>query len=293
MTIQPVVTFLVCCANEGRYLQQCVASILGQSFIDFELLILDDASTDETSQIIHALINLDKRIRYIRQENPIGPIANYNQAVQQARGELLWLISASDALASPQALQDYVTQFVLTPKLGLVFCRAQCIDGNGVPYEKYIPHKKNSDLPYQPTFYPPRSLFSEMLKENLIPESGVLLRKSAIERVGPLVPELGKAAFWHRYTLISLDWKIYFDPSPKVYKRLPMSQSGQPESSAIDGERRLRHFEGLESFLKTHAYPKPLLRRTQLSRLQLKRKLGLPLSLPENFLRFYRFLALR
>lgn len=289
--MQPVVTFLVYCASEGQYLRQCVASILAQSFIDFEVLIYDDASDPDTAREIHLMSQEDGRVRYVRHEESVGPLTCFNQGVAQSQGELLWLISAADALASPQVLQDHVTQFVITPKLGLVFGRVQCIDGNGVPYEKYIPHKKNSNLPYQPTFYPPASLYSELLKENIIPECGVLLRKSALERAGALDVELDKAAFWHRYALISLDWKIYFDPSPKVYKRVAMSRVGQPESAAIDGASRLLHYEKLEHFLKAHGYPKPLSRRTQLFRLQLKRKLRLPMSMPERLIRLYRFLT--
>lgn len=289
--MQPVVTFLVYCAGESQYLRQCIASILGQSFIDFEVLLYDDASDPETTHEIHLLSREDARIRYVRQEESVGPLVCFNQGITQAQGELVWLIGATDALASTQVLQDYVTQFVITAKLGLAFGRVQCIDGNGVPYEKYIPHKKNSRLPYQPVFYPPNSLYTELLKENIIPECGVLLRKSTLERVGELDVSLGKAAFWHRFALISLDWKVYFDPAPKVYKRVSMSQAGQPESAAIDGASRLLHYEKLEHFLRNHHYPKPLQRRTQLFRLQLKRKMRLPMSLPERLIRLYRFLT--
>lgn len=289
--MQPVVTFLVYCASRGPHLRQCIASILAQSFIDFEVLIYDDASDQETSHQIHRMSHEDTRIRYVRHEKAVGPLVCFNEGTAQSQGELLWMIASTDALTSSQVLQDYVTQFVLTPKLGLAFGRVQCMDGNGVPYEKYIPHKKNSNLPYQPTFYPPASLYSELLKENIIPECGVLLRKNALERAGALDVALDKAAFWHCYALLSLDWKVYFDPSPRVYKRVPLSQVGQPESAAIDGSSRLLHYEKLERFLHTHDYPKPLSRRTQLFRLQLKRKMHLPISLPERLIRLYRFLT--
>lgn len=293
LSAQPVVSFLVYCVNEGRYLQQCVGSILAQNFIDFEVLILDDASTDETARITQALTLADTRVRYLPQEKEIGKLASYNAGISQANGELIWFISASDALASFQTLQDYVTQFVLAHRLGLVFCRVQCIDANGVPYEKYIPHKKNSNLPYRPTFYPSRSLFTELLKENLIPESGAIIRKSCFERTGPFDARLERAAFWHQWALVSLDWVIYFDPSPKVYQRLPMSQAGQPQPSSLDGQSRLWHYEKLETFLKTRDYPEALRRRTQLFRLQLKRKLGISLSVPEKLVRLARFFTLR
>jgi glycosyltransferase involved in cell wall biosynthesis len=291
--MQPVVSFLVYCANQGRYLQQCVHSILDQNFIDFEILILDDASTDETSRIIQALTLADPRVRSLAQSQETGKIASYNQGMVSAKGELLWFISASDALSSAQMLQDYVTQFVLTHRLGLVFCRVQCIDANGVPYEKYIPHKKSSRLPAQSIFYPARSLFSELLRENLMPESGVMIRKRCFERTGVFDPDLGRAALWHQWAMVSLDWIIYFDAAPQVYQRLPMSQAGQIHSTAVDGQSRLAHYDKLETFLKTRDYPLTLRRRTQLFRLQLKRKLRLPLSVPEKLIRLARFFTLK
>ncbi|WP_373531646.1 glycosyltransferase family 2 protein [Vampirovibrio sp.] len=293
MSLQPVVSFLVYCANEGRYLQQCVCSILDQNFIDFEILILDDASTDETPRITQALSLADSRVRYLPQSQSVGKLASYNHGLEQAKGELLWLISASDALSATQVLQDYVTQFVLAHQLGLIFCRVQCIDANGVPYEKYMPPKKNGGLPARSLFYPARSLFSELLKENLMPSSGVILRKSCFERTGLFDTRLGGAALWHQWAMVSLDWVTYFDAVPQVYQRLPMSQAGQIQSLAVDGQSRIDHYEKLEAFLKTRDYPVPLRRRTRLFRLQLKRKLGLPLSVPEKLIRLVRFFTLR
>ncbi len=293
MTMQPVVSFLIHCHNHARHLTQCVQSILGQNFIDFEILILDDASTDETTQMITALSQSDPRIRLFRHEASIGQIASYDLAIPEAQGELIWMLTGSDALASPQALQEFVTHFVLHARIGLLFCRAQLIDGNGVPYERYIPHKKNSDLPYQTTLYPPRALFSDLLKENFITVTGVLLRKSCFERTGPLDASLGESAFWRQWLLTSLDWGVCFDPAPKVYQRLPMSQAGEAPVKIGNPHDRLQVYQQVETFLSGREYPKALRRRAQLCQLQFKRKLGLPLSFPERVIRLYRILTLR
>jgi hypothetical protein len=293
MAIHPVVTFLVYGAGEGRYLRQAVTSILQQQFIDYEVLVLDDFGSAALSAEASALTQLDGRVRHLRLENTQGKWDALNQGIQKAQGELLWFFSATDALASPQALQDYVTEFLLTPRLGLVFCRAQCVDANGVPYEKYVPHKKNSMLPYQSTLFPSGSLFTPLLRENLMPESGVLLRKQCLERTGLLNPALHRAACWHIWTLVALDWILYFDPNPRVYQRLPMSQVGMPTAGAIDGETRLVHYQALERFLVQGHYPQPFIRRARLAQLHLKQKLGLPLSVPEKLFRWIRFLTLQ
>src|SRR5260370_16943063 len=66
-------------------LQRALASLLGQSFRDFELIISDNASTDDTRAVCEALASRDSRIRYIRQPLNLGPIRNFDFLLTQAR----------------------------------------------------------------------------------------------------------------------------------------------------------------------------------------------------------------
>ena len=86
-----------------KFLQKCLDSLLSQTFSNFELIISDNASTDNTSKICQEYSKKDKRIRYIRQENNIGLLPNFNFVLQQAKNEFFMWIGVDDYI-----LPDYV-----------------------------------------------------------------------------------------------------------------------------------------------------------------------------------------
>ena len=85
--------------NGERFLRYALESILGQSFSDIELIISDNASTDETENICKEFAIRDPRIRYVRQSENIGAMRNWNYVARQARGKYFKWSSASDYCA--------------------------------------------------------------------------------------------------------------------------------------------------------------------------------------------------
>ena len=85
--------------NGHNYLADSIESLLGQSYEDFELIISDNASTDDTADICRRYEKQDSRIRYFRQERNIGGAPNHNFLVEQARGELFKWASDDDLYA--------------------------------------------------------------------------------------------------------------------------------------------------------------------------------------------------
>jgi len=85
--------------NGGRYLAKALDALLGQSYEDFELIISDNASTDDTPEICRHYERLDARIRYCRQPRNIGSSPNHNFVVEAARGELFKWASYDDLYA--------------------------------------------------------------------------------------------------------------------------------------------------------------------------------------------------
>ncbi len=85
----PAVSILVCIYNHGRYISKCIEGILRQSFEHFELIILNDGSTDNTDEVVRSFD--DRRIRYIKNEKNSGSIGKVrNQAVSYARGDYIF-----------------------------------------------------------------------------------------------------------------------------------------------------------------------------------------------------------
>jgi glycosyltransferase involved in cell wall biosynthesis len=82
--------------NGADYIEEAVDSLLGQSFVDYELIISDNASTDETGSICRDYAARDPRIRYVRQSDNRGPTANFQYVLDEAIGEYFMWAAADD-----------------------------------------------------------------------------------------------------------------------------------------------------------------------------------------------------
>lgn len=128
----PRVTLAMPAYNADAYIETAIDSILAQSFEDFELVITDNASVDNTEAICTRLAQKDSRIRYIRNERNLGAAANYNLGYQLARGEFLkWC--AHDDFISKNYLQLAVQALDQDPGAVLSYGPSQMIDARGNP----------------------------------------------------------------------------------------------------------------------------------------------------------------
>src|SRR5690348_14990448 len=117
---RPSVTVVIPCYNYGRYLSTAVKSVLDQPGVDVEAIVIDDASTDESSEVVRALAASDPRVRAILHRRNCGHIATYNEGLEQATGDYVVLLSADDAL--PVGSLARATALLEThPSVGLVY----------------------------------------------------------------------------------------------------------------------------------------------------------------------------
>ncbi len=115
--------------NAGRFLVPALESILVQTFTDFELLILDDGSTDKTPQIIRSWLKRDARIRFWSRENRGAPVTR-NELLRKARGEFLAIMD-NDDVAAPDRLEKQVRFLQQHPEVVCVGGAYQEIDEQG------------------------------------------------------------------------------------------------------------------------------------------------------------------
>lgn len=116
--------------NAGIHLEGAIRSILAQSFTDFEMLIIDDGSTDDSAERVARLEREDARIRLIRNSVNRGLGAVLREGVDLARGELLARMDADD-LARPDRLERQVEFLDLHPQVHIVGSYATDIDEEG------------------------------------------------------------------------------------------------------------------------------------------------------------------
>lgn len=94
--------------NGAEYIRETLDALLAQTFTDFELIISDNASTDETAEICREYAERDLRIVYIRQEGNIGARANFQLVLDKARGAYFMWAAADDRLGTSRTLSDLV-----------------------------------------------------------------------------------------------------------------------------------------------------------------------------------------
>jgi glycosyltransferase involved in cell wall biosynthesis len=101
----PSISVLLPTYNYARFLPEAIESVQAQDWPDFELVISDDRSTDESAKIIAAYAARDPRIRFQLQPANLGMVANWNWCLRQARGEYVKFLFGDDRLESPCALR--------------------------------------------------------------------------------------------------------------------------------------------------------------------------------------------
>lgn len=116
--------------NGERFLSESLASLLAQTFGDFELIISDNASTDGTSDICRALASTDSRVRYIRNGRNIGVYRNFNKVFRLASGEY-FKFAAADDICDPELIARCVEVLDAEPGIVATYAQTRFIDADG------------------------------------------------------------------------------------------------------------------------------------------------------------------
>jgi glycosyltransferase involved in cell wall biosynthesis len=101
---QPKISVLIPTYNYARFLPEAIESVLAQEFRDFELLIVDDDSSDDTTKVVQPFCARDPRIRFTVNSSNLGMVNNWNHCLEQARGEYVKYLLGDDKLCHPQTL---------------------------------------------------------------------------------------------------------------------------------------------------------------------------------------------
>src|SRR3954454_4190332 len=121
---RPSVSVVIPCYKYGRFLPACVRSILDQEGVDVRVLIIDDASPDDSAQMALALAAADKRVEVRVHEVNKGHIATYNEGLLEwADGDYSILISADDLL-TPGSIRRATDVMAAHPEIGFVYGHA-------------------------------------------------------------------------------------------------------------------------------------------------------------------------
>ena len=200
----PTVSVVIATYNRADLLPETIESVLKQTFRDFELIVVDDGSTDDTEQVLKSY---GDRLRYLRQENR-GPSAARNFGVSHARAS--WIsIQDSDDICAPDHLETLYSFVEKSPDLGMVFANGAYIDDPGG--KTIIPQAKSKRLAENGVEL--RDLFST----SIVRLQAALLSKKALLAIGGLDENLRIAMdldlafrFFMRFPIAYIDKVIFF-----------------------------------------------------------------------------------
>ena len=118
-----VVTVITPCYNQAEYLPDALNSVLAQTYTNWECIIVDDGSTDDTRKVVALFCEKDGRIKYYRTENG-GPSAARNFGIQQAQGKYILPLDGDDKI-SPNYVEECLQKITSSEKIKLVYAKGE------------------------------------------------------------------------------------------------------------------------------------------------------------------------
>jgi glycosyltransferase involved in cell wall biosynthesis len=188
LEVSPLVSIVIPTYNRARLLRRAIQSVLNQTYQNFELIIVDDYSTDNTESMVKSF--RDDRIRYLQHSKNRGAVAARNTGIKAAKGEYI-AFQDSDDVWLPEKLDKQIRAFISgSPSIGVV-------------YTSYLLLGENGDRFY----YPPSDvkltegdLYYPLLECNFIGTPTAVVKKACFEKVGVFenFPRLQEWSLWLR-----------------------------------------------------------------------------------------------
>ena len=221
------VDVLIPCYRYGRFLTQCVESVLSQEGVSVRILILDDASPDNTSEVASHLTERDWRVEYRRHATNKGHISTYNEGIEWASADLFLLLSADDYLL-PGALSRAAKLMEASPDMSFAFGAATALfDDNSTQSLKPFKARFAADTAVLTCL----DFVKAMNGRNIVPTPTAVVRTKCQKNVGGYsyaLPHAGDMAMWLR---LAAEGPVGFVNEPQGVYRIHAQNMSRSYSS--------------------------------------------------------------
>ena len=188
---RPLVSVVIPCYNQAHFLGEAIESVLSQSYPNFEIIVVDDGSPDDTAEVAARY----PEVRYVRQDNQGVSVAR-NSGLARSGGAYIVFLDADDRLL-PEALEVGVRELEAHPECALVFGYSNHMAANGTPLFSYRPHVEGDH-------------YLELLRYNYISPSAVAMyRRDVFDSVGGFDPSLRACQDYDFYLRIARRFPIH------------------------------------------------------------------------------------
>ena len=194
--MSPKISIIIITYNRANLLTKAAASALAQSYRDFELLIIDDASNDETEAGARVLARRDGRVKYFKNEFNLGITKSRNRAVRLAQGEYIAMLDSDDYWLDKDKLKKQAAYLDAHPEAGLIGTAIRCEDEQGKILKADVFPADDKEIR------------ARLLRKNQIAQSSVLFRKSAYISAGGYDEAFNIGEDYDLWLKMGRDWKF-------------------------------------------------------------------------------------
>lgn len=171
MATQVVVSVVMGVFNEEKVIARSLQSIINQSFVDWELIVVDDGSTDQSREIIESFISQDNRIILIQNKTNLGHSTSLNVGMAIAKGKYIARMDADDE-SLPKRLESQTTFLELHPDIDILGTAAVYIDGQGQTLKEMVFPQWHEDI------------LAKMLRTSPFAHPTIMMKRDFVEVMG-------------------------------------------------------------------------------------------------------------
>jgi glycosyltransferase involved in cell wall biosynthesis len=225
---RPTVSVLIPSYNHARFLPAALQSVFDQTFTDYEIVVVDDGSTDGSVELLQ---QYGERIRLFTQPNR-GTYPTLNRCIAESKGRYLAILN-SDDLWAPTKLEKQVAVLEAQLQVGLVHTDGRFIDGEGNILE-------GNPLGFEWPRTPSGNIIEALVRCNKIIASSVLIRRECFERLGGFREDLFGSGDWEMWFRVALEYDIAFIDEPLTFYRVHGANASFQHRRVYEDDVRVR-----------------------------------------------------
>ncbi len=205
---KPTISVVITCYNYGKYLSGALDSVLSQSLSDYEIVLVNDGSTDDTDKIVRSYLRKGRFV-YVKQENK-GQARAKNVGILRSRGRFVAFLDADDLWAEDK-LEKQMALFD-KKEAGVVYSGLRYIDEEG---NKLPDQPREGCLAFRSGY-----VVNYLFMDNFVPFSASIVRRECFEKVGLFDETLSMGIDWDLWLRISVYYKFeYVDEPLLIYRK--------------------------------------------------------------------------
>lgn len=227
-----LISVIMAAYNSEKTIKMAIESVLKQTYTNFELLVINDCSTDNTEKIVCEIIRRDSRVRLLRNEKRGGVSVARKHGLAEVKGEWIAILDSDDAWAEEKLEKQIVLQRKTNAEL--LFTGSAFMDSEGLPIHWYL-------------HVPTEVTYKQLLKQNILSNSSALVRKELYEKYYAIGDNMHEDfAIW--LGILNEGRKAYGVDEPLlIYRIAKSSKSGNKAKAAIMNWNTYRYV-GLNPF---------------------------------------------